>query len=104
MTTTEAMWIKRVSTWRASGQTAEEYSRGRGFAAGTLRWWSSRLGRVPSEVPLVRVVARPTDASAARAIIVEVAAARVHVPSGVGREDLVAVLDALEARVRGGAR
>ena len=104
MTTTEAKWTKRVSAWRASDQTAEEYSRGRGFAAGTLRWWSSRLRRVPREVRLARVVARPSIvASAARVILVEVADARVHVPSDAAREHVLVVLDALEARVRGSA-
>jgi hypothetical protein len=61
------------------------------------------LGHAPRAVPLARIVARPSaDASAARAIVVEVASTRVHVPSGATRDDLIVVLDALEARVRGG--
>jgi hypothetical protein len=107
MTRTEAAWSKRVEAWRASGLTAEEYSAGRGFAAGTLRWWSSRLGRarrVSAPVALARVVTRPSVEVIRRTLVVEVAGARVHVPSGVAREDVAAVLDALEARVRAGAR
>jgi hypothetical protein len=29
-------WAKRVSAWRASGETADEFAAGRGFAGGTL--------------------------------------------------------------------
>ena len=37
-------WRKRVATWRASGLSASEFCKGREFPAGTLYWWSSRLG------------------------------------------------------------
>lgn len=102
--TTEVTWRKRVEAWRASGLTAEEFSDGRGFAAGTLRWWSSRLGRAQrrTSIALARVVTRPSVAACA--IVVEVAGARVHVPSGTMHDDLATVLGALETRVRGGGR
>ena len=54
---------------------------------------------------LARVVTRPAvETITPRALVVEVAGARVHVPSGVTRQDVVVVLDALEARARAGAR
>lgn len=43
--TKEALWRERVAAWRKSGESADKYSEGRDFAAGTLRWLSSRLGR-----------------------------------------------------------
>jgi hypothetical protein len=36
--TKEALWRERVGDWRKSGESADKYSEGRGFAAGTLRW------------------------------------------------------------------
>jgi hypothetical protein len=106
--TTEATWTKRVEAWHASGLSATEFSDGRGFAPATLRWWSSRLGRARSgraPIALARVVTRPSrEGGGAGTIVVEVADALLRVPSGVAREDLMTVLDALEARARGGTR
>jgi hypothetical protein len=102
MTETETKWAERVREWKASGQVAEDYARGRGFAVATLRWWSSRLGRgaMSSRPPartapvrMVRVVraARPT----ASVLTVRVGAAQVEVPAGFDRtllRELVAAL------------
>src|SRR5678816_916051 len=54
MSETKEIWKKRVASWRASGETAERYSARQGWSVGTLRWWSSRLGREAS-VPAVRM-------------------------------------------------
>lgn len=43
MSDTEETWKQRVASWRASGQTAEEFSAKQPWAASTLRWWASRL-------------------------------------------------------------
>ena len=105
--TTEVTWTQRVAAWRASGLTAAEFSDGRGFAAATLRWWASRLRtpKKPPQIPLARLVTRPGSAAERGGpIVVELAGARVLVPSGVAREDLVVVLDALEPRHGGGSR
>jgi len=40
-------WSKRVEAWRASGETAEEFSGHEGYGANTLRWWASKLKREP---------------------------------------------------------
>jgi hypothetical protein len=37
-------WRQRVRLWKTSGLTAEQFSEGRGFKAGTLRHWSWLLG------------------------------------------------------------
>ena len=96
--TTETTWAKRVAAWRASGLTAAEFSAGRGFAASTLRWWASRLrhAKKAPQLALARLVARPSMSPARHAsIVVELAGARVLVPSDVDREALAVVLDLL---------
>lgn len=92
-------WAKRVAAWRESGQSADAYAEGRGFAGATLRWWSSRLGRhgteaPPREVRLARVV-RSTAPSTPQGVIIEIGGARVLVPPGVDAATLTTVLAAL---------
>jgi hypothetical protein len=107
MSDTKATWRSRVAAWRASGKTAEEFSAGQGFAAGTLRWWSSRLGRDGTPAPgpssgirLARVVrsSEPATVVSPRAggsIIIELhdARLRVLVEAGVDRATLSTVLE-----------
>jgi len=104
---TSAKWRKRVARWRASGETAAEFSAGQGFAASTLRWWSSRLGREAggrAATAMVRIaqLVRVPDAVTARpsAVVIELldASARITVETGVDRETLAAVLAAIDAR------
>lgn len=108
------MWEERLKDWRASGLSAEEYCRGKGFSAGTLYRWSSRV-RAPggaaeaaareASVGLVRVVRAPTHAEVASApsgggtvaVLVEVEGARVVVPSGADTATVAVVLSALRA-------
>lgn len=107
MSDTKAIWRSRVAAWRASGETAEEFSAGQGFTVGTLRWWSSRLGRegtptsvASSGIRLAKVV-RSTDPAVAivprgrSAIIIEMHDARVRVlvEAGVDRATLSTVLE-----------
>ncbi len=108
-TTTET-WARRVEAWRASGKRAEEFSRHEGYAASTLRWWSSKLKhdmpRAPEmrrtpEVRLARVVrtvtavSAPAPASPFAAIMIDVTSTGVRVAVGPGadRETLAMVLD-----------
>lgn len=87
-------WSKRVAAWRASGQTASEFASGRAYAASTLRWWASQLGR--RDVGFVRVVAAPSPVAAPDAAIeVEVGGMRVLVRAGFDRATLADVLDVL---------
>jgi hypothetical protein len=115
MADTKAIWRARVTAWRASGKTAEEYSAGQGFAVGTLRWWSSRLGRegtaasmANSGIRLAKVVRSPEPAavvapSGRGAIIIEMHDARVRVlvEAGVDRATLSTVLELVG---KGGSR
>jgi hypothetical protein len=40
-----ALWRERVTDWKASGLTADEYGAQHGLVASTLRWWALRLER-----------------------------------------------------------
>jgi hypothetical protein len=107
MTATQAKWAERVREWKASGRSASDYAEGKGFAAATLAWWSSRirseaLGEATasavsdSQVRMARVV-RATRASSS--LTVRVAGAVIEVRAGFDRGLLREVVDAL-----GGAR
>jgi hypothetical protein len=92
-------WKRRVAEWRASGETADEFASGRGFAANSLRWWSSKLGRDAAPAPVVRVahlVRSPADAARTTrgAIVIEAIDARVRITiePGADREVLATVL------------
>jgi len=95
-------WAKRVSAWRASGKTADEFAAGRGFAGGTLRWWASRLGRrSPDFVRVVSAAPPPSSTAACSAsstLELEVRGVIVRVRSGFDRGLLGEVLDVLGAR------
>jgi hypothetical protein len=98
------MWRQRVTGWRASGLTAEAYSRRHGFATNSLRWWSSKLGReeAGSPAPPVRFaqLVRPSPTTIAEqgkpgAIVVEMMDARVRLSADAGadRETLARVVE-----------
>jgi hypothetical protein len=93
-TATETIWQERVAAWRASGETAEQFARGRGFAATTLRWWSSRLGREAAP-GFVRLVPQAAVPPAAGVVIVEVGGARIQVAPGFDAGLLAQVVAAL---------
>jgi hypothetical protein len=108
MTDATRRWKKRVARWRASGETAEAFSAREGFAANTLRWWSSRLGGVkaaPASVEMVQLVRVPSAAAASSrpasgAVVVELldARARITVEAGVDVVTLRTVLAAFGIR------
>ena len=99
-------WKKRVASWRASGETAKRYSAGRGWSAGTLLWWSSRLGRegAPPTVRLAQLVRSPMPrdrGEAAGTIVVELLDGRVliTVEPGADREAVIAILELFASQV-----
>jgi hypothetical protein len=106
MSDTKEIWKKRVASWRASGKTAEKYSAGRGWSAGTLFWWSSRLGReaAPPTVRIAQLVRSPAPRSSGQpvgTIVIELLDARVRitVDTGVDRDTVMAVLESLTSQV-----
>jgi transposase len=100
-------WKPRVAGWRASGLTADVYSARHGFAANSLRWWSSRLAREAASPPatvrfaqLVRSPATVGDTASRGAIVVEFLDARVRLTVDVGaeRETLTHIIEVVLAR------
>lgn len=102
MSDTVETWKKRVASWRASGETAEEFSKGRPWSPKTLRWWASRLGRpvaaAVTPAPVVRVAqlvrsSAPVDRERGGSIVVEALDARLRITIELGAErDTVAVV------------
>lgn len=98
MSDTVETWKKRVASWRASGQTADEFSEGRPWSPKTLRWWSSRLrreGASASATPIVRIAQLVRPPAVERgAVVVEALDARVRVTveAGAPTETVAAVL------------
>jgi hypothetical protein len=127
MTQTETMWTERVRRWRGSGQTAEQFAQGQGFAASTLRYWASRLGgrasaaaptgsgapsrdgarmrlvrvrRVAAGAASARTTGEPSgEGTASAALVVTLGRARIEVCRGFDPRLLSDVVEAL-----GGAR
>ncbi|MBX3246056.1 MAG: hypothetical protein KF901_02610 [Myxococcales bacterium] len=93
------IWTRRVAAWRRSGLTAAEFCRGSDFAASTLRWYASRLGRsgelptadTSTSVAMVKV----GEVRTRERIVVEVDDLHVHVPDGVDAETLRTVFAVL---------
>jgi hypothetical protein len=109
MSDTVETWKKRVASWRASGQTAEEFSEARPWSPKTLRWWSSRLGRDVSlgAAPVVRIAqlvrsSAPLGRERGGSIVVEALDARLRITIEVGaeRDTVAAILGVLVPEVR----
>lgn len=102
MTETETKWAARVSEWRASGQTAKDFCEGKEFAAGGLRYWSSRLNRREPEKSQVRSVrmarvirtVHAMTRTVASMLVVELAGARIEVRRGFDPQLLRSIVDA----------
>lgn len=98
MTDARTIWKQRVTSWRASGETAERFAAGRGFAASTLKWWASKL-RNDGVVPILRLaqlVRSPGDGARSRgSVVVEGLDTRVRITfePGADRETLATVLE-----------
>ena len=102
-----ATWKKRVAAWRASGQTAAEYSKQHGLTLSALQRWSHRLRREASEaapagpVRLARVErvatvsTEPVAAATVPGIVIEVGGVRVRVERGIDAATVATVLAAL---------
>jgi hypothetical protein len=97
MADARTIWKQRVASWRASGESAERFAVGRGFAASTLKWWASQF-RNDKAAPVVRVaqlVRSAGDGARGRgAIVVEGLDSRVRITieAGADREAIETVL------------
>ena len=109
MSDTVETWKKRVASWRASGETAEEFSEGRPWSPKTLRWYASRLRLPPAATtsPVVRVAQLVRSTALAErehggSIVVEALDARLRITIEVGaeRDTVAAVLGVLVPEAR----
>lgn len=101
-----ATWKNRVAAWRASGQTAAEYSKQHGLTLSSLQRWSHRLRREAPEpapptairlarVERVAVPSGPTPPATVPGVVVEISGARVRVERGADAATVAMVLTAL---------
>lgn len=96
MTNTDE-WKKHVAEWRASGLSAEEFSKEHGLSKTRLWAWSSRLRKAEriaaGGVPLARVIRQTSPERNEGSVTVELHGARVVVRAGVDRATLATVLE-----------
>lgn len=125
---TREKWAERVREWRASGQSAGEFTAGKGYAASSLRWADSQLqvgkssNPAPAPAPAGAKTRRPGRASPAPAssrpapqflpvrtrpaapvsleLVVEVGGARIRVARGADLALIGEVVRALQAAGR----
>ena len=109
---TREEWTKRVESWRASGLTAKQFAAQHGIRAGTLVWWSWRLGvkarqplavrtkSVPAKVaaiaPLTFIEMKAVHAEPIEVILTN--GLRVRIGDGFAERTLARALDVLERR------
>jgi len=94
MTATEQTWADRVTRWRQSGLSADEFAtREKGFKPSTRRFWASRL-RMPAAVSPAPVV---TSTDALRLLPVHVRAAVRELEVRLG-DLVIAVPDGVDPR------
>jgi hypothetical protein len=92
--TTESIWRDRVRQWRESGETADPFAKGQGFAASTLRYGSRRLGGT-EQAHFVRLVPRAPALAPGPDLVIEVGGARIRVASGFDATLLIEVVRVL---------
>lgn len=112
--TSEEIWIERVLSWRASGQSAAEFCADKAYETSSLNAWSSRLGS-RGRVPRAAVGRRPTkfarvvseqptpwlappcvhEPAATTPLSITVGHSRIEVRTGFDPSLLRAVVDAL---------
>jgi transposase len=99
---------KTVEEWRASGKSAEEFSRERGFPRTRLWGWSRRLRKAEEEagggdgMRLLPVVRQRSGEREEGGVEVELQGARIRVGAGADLRTLAAVFEALERLRRTG--
>ncbi|HEY8945143.1 MAG TPA: hypothetical protein VIM73_12820 [Polyangiaceae bacterium] len=98
---TKAWWERTVARWRRSGKRAEEFAAVVGVRAGTLQWWSWRLGhdtRALHGSPEVTAIeiAVPTESRARRTLVeVAIGDAIVRCETGTDAEYVASLVRAI---------
>ncbi|MEY4551622.1 MAG: hypothetical protein RL685_7817 [Pseudomonadota bacterium] len=103
-------WATRVAAWRASGETAKDFCRGRDYKAERLLWWSSDLNRrtiaqpLGNTVALTRVIRKAEARFQSCGVVVHLGSVRIEVPPGADKATVATVLEVLTARAEAGGR
>jgi len=100
MSDARSFWKKHVIGWRASGETARQYSTRHGLSANTLGWWASQLKR-DGEFPEAAMRWAKVELAAAagpRPIVVRIGRARIALERGFDAETFAAVIAVLDRR------
>ena len=94
---TQETWKKRVSAWRASGCSADDFAIGRGFTASSLQ---DAARRAEPEVRLARVELLAERVRDEVPVVLRMGDLQLELTRGFSRETLSAVLDVIEGRRR----
>lgn len=97
---TRETWTVRVREWKRSGLTAAVFAEREGINAGTLTWWSSKLGRaagVAARPPVLEVKVE-AQANAGALEVVLGCGVRVVVPVDFDETTLGRLLSVLGER------
>lgn len=102
---TAATWQRRVTRWKASGETAAVFAAREGVRPNTLLWWSWRLKRkvsstaAPPPVRMVQLVRTPSSPRGSGVIVdLPDARARITVEPGFDHETFAVVVKLLGER------
>ena len=94
---TQETWKKRISAWRSSGRSAEDFAIGRGFTAAALQ---DAARRAEPEVRLARVELVAERVPDEVPVVVRTGGLKIELMRGFSREALAAALDVIEGRRR----
>lgn len=96
-TTAETKWRALIAAQERSGQSVRKFAAARGFAAGTLYWWRSRLRERGTNLVPVAVIdnSGAAGASARAGFELQLDEVTVRVPAGFDEDDLRRLLRAL---------
>ncbi len=95
----EQVWAGRVQAWRASGESAEGFARGKGYSGSALRMWGHRLSPTSSPRIVALVPRRAGESGAASTtageLTIELGGVRIRVGPGFDHALLAEVIGVL---------
>jgi hypothetical protein len=95
-TTAEMKWRALIAAQERSGQSVRGFAAARGFAAGTMYWWRSRLRRRGEDLVRVAVVERAmVNDEASAGFELQLGDLTLRVPTGFDEGELRRLLQAL---------
>jgi hypothetical protein len=101
---TRSWWTTTVARWRKSGLTAAEFASREGLSVGSLRWWSSELGRGTRArhggraIEAIEIAVPNSSRAASGVLEIAVADAVVRFDASVGVAYVASLVRALAGR------